>query len=104
MKMILHFMRDYKKESILAPLFKMLEATLELLVPLVVASIIDEGHLSRQPPAYFFDVPGALWSGAHRPFILHHSPVLCRQVGGGRGDSHAPPAVSAHLSFGYTEL
>ena len=50
MKMILHFMRDYKKESILAPLFKMLEATLELLVPLVVASIIDEGiyHGSRR--------------------------------------------------------
>lgn len=36
-------MKDYKKESILAPLFKMLEAMLELLVPLVVAAIIDKG-------------------------------------------------------------
>lgn len=43
MKMIIQFMKDYKKESILAPLFKMLEAMLELLVPLVVASIIDRG-------------------------------------------------------------
>lgn len=43
MKMIIRFMKDYKKESILAPLFKMLEAMLELLVPLVVASIIDRG-------------------------------------------------------------
>ena len=50
MKMIIQFMKDYKKESVLAPLFKMLEATLELLVPLVVASIIDEGiyHDSRR--------------------------------------------------------
>ncbi len=43
MKSILHYMSDYKKESILAPLFKMFEALLELFVPLVVASIIDIG-------------------------------------------------------------
>lgn len=43
MKMIIQFMKDYKKESILAPLFKMLEALLELFVPLVVAQIIDRG-------------------------------------------------------------
>ena len=36
-------MAAYKKESILAPLFKMSEALLELFVPLVVASIIDKG-------------------------------------------------------------
>ena len=36
-------MKDYKRESILAPLFKMLEAFFELFVPLVVASIIDDG-------------------------------------------------------------
>ena len=36
-------MAAYKKESILAPLFKMLEAVFELLVPFVVASIIDNG-------------------------------------------------------------
>lgn len=43
MKKLLYFMEDYKKESILAPLFKMLEAFFELFVPLVVASIIDDG-------------------------------------------------------------
>ena len=43
MKKLLYFMKDYKKESILAPLFKMLEAFFELFVPLVVASIIDDG-------------------------------------------------------------
>lgn len=36
-------MKDYTRESILAPLFKMLEATFELLVPLVVAAIVDTG-------------------------------------------------------------
>lgn len=43
MKKILHFLRDYKKESILAPLFKMFEATFELIIPLVMAAIIDVG-------------------------------------------------------------
>lgn len=43
MKKILYFLKDYKKESILAPLFKMLEAMFELVVPLVMASIIDVG-------------------------------------------------------------
>lgn len=43
MKKILYFLKEYRKESILAPLFKMLEATFELIVPLVMASIIDVG-------------------------------------------------------------
>jgi len=42
-KKILRYLKDYRKESILAPLFKMLEASFELLVPLVVAAIIDTG-------------------------------------------------------------
>ena len=40
-------MKDYRKESILAPLFKMLEASFELLIPLVVAAIIDKGIPNR---------------------------------------------------------
>ena len=47
MKKLLYFMKDYKRESILAPLFKMLEAFFELFVPLVVASIIDDGIVQR---------------------------------------------------------
>lgn len=43
MKKLLVYLKDYKKESFLAPLFKMLEAAFELIVPLVVASIIDKG-------------------------------------------------------------
>ena len=43
MRNMLRFLKGYEKESILAPLFKMLEACFELLVPLVVANIIDVG-------------------------------------------------------------
>ncbi len=43
MKTIFGYLKGYKKESILGPLFKLFEATLELIVPLVIASIIDNG-------------------------------------------------------------
>ncbi|MCR5640987.1 MAG: ABC transporter ATP-binding protein/permease [Lachnospiraceae bacterium] len=43
MKFVYQYLKTYKKESILAPLFKMLEAIFELFVPLVVAAIIDVG-------------------------------------------------------------
>ena len=43
MKRLLIYLKDYKKECVLAPLFKMLEASFELIVPLVVAAIIDTG-------------------------------------------------------------
>ncbi|MDE5671123.1 MAG: ABC transporter ATP-binding protein/permease [Eubacterium sp.] len=47
MKKLLVYLKDYKKESFFAPLFKMLEAIFELIVPLVVASIIDDGILNK---------------------------------------------------------
>ncbi|MGN0425456.1 MAG: ABC transporter ATP-binding protein [Acetatifactor sp.] len=40
---LMKYLKDYKLESFMAPLFKLLEATFELFVPLVMASIIDEG-------------------------------------------------------------
>ena len=43
MRKLLIYLKDYKKESILGPLFKLLEASFELIVPLVVASMIDVG-------------------------------------------------------------
>lgn len=43
MNRLMKYLSDYKKESVLAPLFKLLEAFFELLVPLVMASIIDRG-------------------------------------------------------------
>ena len=43
MKKLLKHLKEYTKETILGPLFKLMEATLELFVPLVVASVIDTG-------------------------------------------------------------
>ena len=43
MKKLLKYMRGYGRECVLGPLFKLLEATFELFIPLVVASIVDVG-------------------------------------------------------------
>ena len=43
LKKLLKYLADYKKESVLGPLFKLMEASFELFVPLVVAAIIDKG-------------------------------------------------------------
>lgn len=47
MRELLRFLKDYRKESVLAPLFKLLEASFELFVPLVMAKMIDDGIVSR---------------------------------------------------------
>lgn len=56
MKKVLKYLKYYKKETILAPLFKMLEASFELFVPLVIASIIDRG-IEKE------DTTHVLWMG-----------------------------------------
>ena len=43
MKNMLRYIKEYKKEAILGPLFKLFEASIELSVPLVIAAIIDNG-------------------------------------------------------------
>ena len=45
MKKLLKYMKGFGKECVLGPLFKLLEATFELFIPLVVASIVDDGIL-----------------------------------------------------------
>ena len=56
---ILRFLKNYKKESLLAPLFKMMEAIFDLLVPLVVARIIDNG-IRRGDTTYVLQMGGVL--------------------------------------------
>lgn len=53
MKSLMKYLRDYKKECVLSPLFKLLEATFELFVPLVMASIIDTGIKNADKPYIF---------------------------------------------------
>ena len=50
MRSLLIYLKDYKKETVLAPLFKMLEASFELFVPLVMAAVIDVGIAGNDRP------------------------------------------------------
>lgn len=59
MKKLLVYLKDYTKESILSPLFKMLEALIDLFVPLVIAEIIDTG-LGNSDMGYIVKMCGLL--------------------------------------------
>lgn len=59
MRKLLIYLKDYKKESILGPLFKLLEASFELFVPLVMAAIIDVG-IANGNKTYIMKMCGVL--------------------------------------------
>ena len=59
MKQILKYLKEYKKECICAPLFKLLEESFELIVPLVMAAIIDNGITASDKP-YIWKMGGVL--------------------------------------------
>lgn len=59
MKSLLVYLKGYVKESIFAPLFKLLEASFELIVPLVIASIIDKG-IANGDTSYILSRSGIL--------------------------------------------
>ena len=104
MRRLLYFMRDYRKESILGPLFKLLEASLELLVPLVVADIIDVGIengdasyvLGRGGILILLGLTGLVSSITAQYFAAKAAVGCCTQMRG---------ALFAHLNrFSYKEL
>ena len=59
MKKLLKYMKGYGKECVLGPLFKLLEATFELFIPLVVASIVDRG-ISSGDTGYIVKMCGVM--------------------------------------------
>ena len=59
MKSLMRYLKNYRRECVLAPLFKMLEASFELLVPLVVAHIIDTG-IANGDGGYVLKMGGVL--------------------------------------------
>ena len=59
MKKLLRFLKDYKKETVLAPLFKLLEASFELMIPLVVAAIVDQG-IGQGEISYVYKMGGIM--------------------------------------------
>lgn len=104
MKMILQFMKDYRKESILAPLFKMLEATLELLVPLVVAAIIDRGiYQESRKDIYILCL--ALFGLALVGLLFSiTAQYFAAKSAVGAATAMRSQLFSHILSFGYTEM
>lgn len=82
MRKLLIYMKDYKKESVLAPLFKLLEASFELLVPLVMARIIDPGDRKRGQALCDHHVPADGEPWYYRACLLCDGTVFC---GKGRG-------------------
>ncbi|SHM26973.1 ABC transporter ATP-binding protein [Ruminococcus flavefaciens] len=59
MKDLLKYLKNYKKELVLGPFFKLLEAIFELIVPVVMAKIIDNG-IGRNDSAYIFKMSGLI--------------------------------------------
>ena len=59
MRKLLIYLKDYKKESIIGPLFKLLEATFELIVPVIMARIIDIG-IKNQDTLYIWKMGAVL--------------------------------------------
>lgn len=84
MKSLLKYMNGYKKESILAPLFKMLEASFELMVPLVMASMIDHGI-----------------SNGNRPYIIKMGVILLLLAAVGLVSAVTAQYFSAKAAVGF---
>ena len=76
MRSLAIYLKNYRKESILAPFFKFLEVVFDLLVPVVIAQIIDVG-ITGNDPVYHRAI---FYSGTHgscRTRSQHHRPVFC---------------------------
>ena len=101
MKKLLIYLKDYKKEAITAPLFKMLEAFLDLLVPLVMAAIIDQGIAANDRPyilrmgllLVFLGFVGLTFSITAQYFAAKASVFFCAKI------RHALFAHIEKLSF-----
>lgn len=78
MRKLLIYMKDYKKESFLAPLFKLLEASFDLIVPLIIAQIINVGIANRDKGYILVDVRSVGYSGYCRACLRHYSSIFCR--------------------------
>ena len=104
MKKLMIYLKDYRKESVLAPLFKLLEALFDLLVPIVVARIIDRGIAEGNRPliiqltGVMILLAGVGLACSITPrgcgtCLQHHRAVFCRQGIGGLRDQDPAGAV-----------
>ena len=105
MKKIIVYLKNYRKEAILGPLFKLFEAILELLIPLVVSNIINEGIKNDRGTGYIFKMVAIM-------IVLGLIGLLC-SVTAQYFSAKAATGVSKELreklfskiqSFSYTEI
>lgn len=101
---LLRFLKNYKKESFLAPIFKMLEALFDLLVPLVVAAIIDNG-ITKNNTTYVWQMGGVLLLLAFVGLVLSiTAQFLAAKAAAGFG-TELRHELFAHIqSLSYTQL
>lgn len=79
MRSLACYLKEYKKESILAPFFKFLEVVFDLIVPLVIAQIIDVGVAQNDHgyivQRFFYSDP----YGSCRSYLQLYCPVFCSE-------------------------
>ncbi len=104
MKNLLIYLKEYKKECALAPLFKMLEAILELFVPLAVAALIDEG-IGHGRKGYIFGMVGLLFlMAAFGLAVAVTAQYFAAKAAVGFATNLRHALFSHLLKFSYTEI
>ena len=91
MNKMLDYLNGYKRECVLAPLFKMLEASFDLFVPLVMADIVNVGIAAHDFHYILMRVRYFAAAGHHRPRLQPYRPVL---LGQGLGGLLPPPCAT----------
>lgn len=104
MKRLLGYLKEHLCVTILAPLFKMLEASFELFVPLVVASMIDvESDITILDICEDGRIIDLTWN--HWIFIFYHSTVFCGKIGCVYTGKSMRSDLFAHMNqFSYQEI
>ena len=82
MRSLFIYLKNYKKETILAPPFKMLEASFELLVPLVMAAVIDKGIAQKDSPYIIRMCLVLIVLGNRRADMFSYSSIFFGKSGG----------------------
>lgn len=104
MRTLFPFLKPYRKECIIAPLFKLLEALLELLVPLVMAAIIDQG-IGGRDTGYVLRMGGVLVGLGLLGFAFSVTAQFFAAKAAVGFAARVKSALFAHIqSLSYTEL
>ena len=104
MRSLLVYLKGYRKEAVLSPFFKLLEALLELVVPLLMAAMIDKG-ISGRDIGYVVKMGAALLGiGAAGLAVSITAQFFAAKAAVGFGEKLRTALFRHILRFGYTEL